>query len=588
MLKVLAPCAIPLLAAILVVCSTGVVAADDHVLHNFERQQLTEVYYSEGAGAGDINGDGVMDVVYGPHWYAGPDFTDKNEIYTAVPQNVEGYSDHFFAWVYDFNGDGWNDVFTVGFPGTPAYVYENPTVDRLDLLWEKHEVFDWVSNESPWLTDLVGDERPELVCTRDGYFGYATINWDAPFETWTFHIISEQIADARFGHGLGVGDLSGDGKMDVIHSGGWFEQPAELSDELWTHHPAAFTNAYGGAEMHIYDVDGDGDNDVITSLAAHDFGLAWFEQIEENGESAFRMHEIMGATPEQNRYGVVFSELHSVALADMDGDGLKDIVTGKTYYSHHQGSPMWDAGAVIYWFKLVRGDDGVDWVPYLADDNSGIGRQVGVFDLNGDDLPDIISGGMKGAHVLIHSADDVSEQEWQDSQPAVYEGATSRIDRGEPSIIDDATGQVAGAIEAEEMHIVGMSAGNVVIQQMNGFTADHWSGGEQLFWTGAAPQARLNLDFEVAEAGTYAIETCFTIAQDYGIVNVLLDGEALCEPLDLFNNPDVRTTGVLQHGTRELAAGSHLLRIELIGANDAAVKAYYVGFDYLRLVPTEE
>ena len=34
------------------------------------------------------------------------------------------------------------------------------------------------------------------------------------------------------------------------------------------------------------------------------------------------------------------------------------------------------------------------------------------------------------------------------------------------------------------------------------------------------------------------------LARDYGIVNVTLDGEALCEPLDLFNNPDVRTTGV--------------------------------------------
>jgi hypothetical protein len=568
--------------------SSDTAAADDYVLHRFERQQLTDVYYSEGAGAGDINGDNVMDVVYGPHWYAGPEYTDKNEIYTAVPQNVEGYSDHFFAWVHDFNGDGWNDVFTVGFPGTPAYVYENPTGGKLDLLWEKHEVFDWVSNESPWFTDIVGDERPELVCTRDGFFGYATINWDAPFETWTFHIISEQIADSRFGHGLGVGDLSGDGRADVIHSGGWFEQPGELTEDLWAHHPAAFTNAYGGAEMHAYDVDGDGDNDVITSLAAHDFGLAWFEQIEENGERSFRMHEIMGATPEQNRYGVVFSELHSVALADMDGDGLKDIVTGKTYYSHHQGSPMWDAGAVVYWFKLVRGEDGVDWVPYQADDNSGIGRQVGVFDLNGDDLPDIISGGMKGAHVLLQSADVVSEQEWLEAQPAVYEGGVSRIDRGEPSVIDETTGKVPGAIEGETMKVVAISSGNVSVQEMGGFTADHWSGGEQLFWTGGTPQSQLELEFEVAEASTYGIETCFTIAQDYGMVRVVLDGDPLCdEPLDLFNHPDVRTTGVLRHWERELAAGTHQLSIELVGANDAAVKAFYVGFDYLRLVAAE-
>jgi hypothetical protein len=577
---------VPILVVILAAGLRVSPAADDHVLHEFNRQQLTDVYYSEGASAGDINGDGHADVVYGPFWFAGPDFHEKHEIYPAVPQPRERYADHFFSWVYDFNGDGWNDVFTVGFPGTPAYVYENPQGEHLEQLWDKHEVFDWVSNESPWFTDVVGDERPELVCTRDGHFGYATIDWQQPLATWTFHAISEQITATRFGHGLGVGDLSGDGLMDVIHAGGWFEQPADQpGEQLWTHHQTKFTNAYGGAEMHAYDVDGDGDNDVITSLAAHDFGLAWYEQYQENGQRAFRMHQIMGATPEQNRYGLVFSELHSVALADIDADGLKDIVTGKTYYSHHQQSPLWDAGAVVFWFRLVRGDDGVDWVPYQADDDSGIGRQVGVFDVNNDDLPDIVLGGMMGAHVLLHHRESVSEPQWRAAQPALYEGASSRSDRGEPSEIDDATGKVPGAIEAENMRVVSTSAGDVRTQQMGNFSSDRWSGGEQLFWTGAKPRARLELEFEVPRAGTFDVETCFTIARDYGIVNVVLDGEALGEPLDLFNQPDVRTTGVLQHERRDLAAGPHRLRIELIGTNAAAVKSYMVGFDYLRLVP---
>ena len=146
--------------------------------------------------------------------------------------------------------------------------------------------------------------------------------------------------------------------------------------------------------MYAYDVDGDGDNDVITSLAAHEFGLAWHEQLSGDGEPRFRQHLIMGSTPEENRYGLVFSELHSVNLADMDGDGLKDIVTGKTYWSHHTQSPMWDAGAVVYWFKLSRDKTGVNWIPYRADDQSGIGRQVVVGDLNADQLPDIVVGGM--------------------------------------------------------------------------------------------------------------------------------------------------------------------------------------------------
>ncbi len=240
--------------------------------------------------------------------------------------------------------------------------------------------------------------------------------------------------------------------MDVIFSGGWFEQPASgAGDSRWALHKAAFTNAYGGAEMHAYDVDGDGDNDVITSLAAHDFGLAWYEQMRSGKETLFREHVIMGDRPEQNRYGLVFSEPHSVNLADIDGDGLKDIVTGKTYYSHHKKSPMWDAGAVVYWFRLVRGRDGVDWVPYKADGEAGIGRQVGVHDVNGDGLLDIVVGGMKGANVLLHRREKVDEKRWREAQPKRYEGVSKRADRGSPAPLDEKTGRVSGVIEGEAM-----------------------------------------------------------------------------------------------------------------------------------------
>src|SRR4051794_29483455 len=163
-------------AGIVCLALAGSAGADEaHILHKYKAQRLTNTYYSEGAAAGDLNRDGHVDVVYGPYWFEGPDFVVKHEIYPAKPQPMEKYADHFFAWVYDFDGDGWNDILTVGFPGTPAYVYQNPR-GQFDQPWKKHQVFDSVSNESPHFVDITGDGRPDLVCTHRGAFGFATFD----------------------------------------------------------------------------------------------------------------------------------------------------------------------------------------------------------------------------------------------------------------------------------------------------------------------------------------------------------------------------------------------------------------------------
>ena len=204
--------------------------------------------------------------------------------------------------------------------------------------------------------------------------------------------------------------------MDVIVSGGWYRQPESLASD-WKFEAFHFTEA-GGAQMFAYDVDGDGDNDIITSLDAHGHGLAWFEQVRDGDQISFQRHLILGERPDENRYGVVFSELHALALADVDGDGLKDIVTGKTYWSHHTRTSSWHDGAVVFWFRLTRQGREVDFVPYQADDDSGIGRQVVVGDVNGDKSPDIVSANMKGTFVLLHQSRPVTLEEWTKAQPA--------------------------------------------------------------------------------------------------------------------------------------------------------------------------
>ena len=404
-----------------------------------------------------------MDVVYGPYWFAGPDFKKSAEIYPAKPQPMNAYADHFFAWVHDFNADGHNDVLTVGFPGTPAYVYENPgkTLNSHGH-WTKHQVFDWVSNESPAFTDITGDGQPELVCTRAGMFGYATPTKNS-FDPWTFTRISDAIAHERFGHALGVGDVDGDNRQDILMNAGWFKNPGSNQEGLWEFSPTPFCP--GGADMFAYDVNGDGLNDVITSLDAHGYGLAWWEQrLDANGQREFVKHLIMGSKPSENPYGLHFSELHSVRLADINGDGLQDIITGKTYWSHHRQSSNWDAGPVVYWFELNRNaDHSVEWVPHLADDTSGIGRQIVVADIDGNESPDIVVGGMLGCHVLKHQTEQLSGIGLNAAQP-----------KARKELKEDLSGTDAAAhMSVPEGFHVQLAAGEPQVHQPVAMAFDH-------------------------------------------------------------------------------------------------------------------
>ena len=424
------------LAVIVLAASQGLVGAKD-LLHTFKKVQLTREFWAEGANFGDFNHDGKMDVVSGPFWYEGPDFKKRHEFYPAnasfkrkktdgTEETIPGYegalgvenaySENFLTFTYDFNGDGWTDILVYGFPGKEAAWYENPK--GREGHWQRHVVLDGLDNESPAFVDVIGEGKPQILCCSGGCIGYAQADWKHPGAPWKFHAITPKGGYQRFTHGLGSGDINGDGRVDIIEKDGWWEQPASLAnDPLWIKHPVAFGK--GGAQMVVYDVNGDGLNDVITSLEAHFYGLAWFEQVKENGAITFREHIIMNKEASENRYGVKFSEGHSLDLIDMDGDGLKDIVTGKRFWAHgSHGDVEPNAPAVLYWFKLARlGKGEVDFIPYLIDDDSGVGTQVVAGYISNKKFPDVVVGNKKGVFVFEHEAKKVSHAEWEKAQP---------------------------------------------------------------------------------------------------------------------------------------------------------------------------
>jgi len=177
----------------------------------------------------------------------------------------------------------------------------------------------------------------------------------------------------------------------VLVTKGWWEAPQDRTQEQWKFHPVDFGPPC--ADMVVYDINGDGLNDVITS-SAHDYGVWWFEQLPDGNGEKFHMQEICKT----------FSQTHAIRLADMNNDGIMDFVTGKRYFAHCGKDPGAREPALVVWFEIQRPEKGkAKFVQHVIDDDSGIGTQFEVVDLNSDGWMDVVSANKKGVHLFLQA-----------------------------------------------------------------------------------------------------------------------------------------------------------------------------------------
>lgn len=387
-------------------------AAAEAIHPHFRIQRLNPHHYAWDAAVADFNRDGHQDVVAGPWIYLGPNFTQMREIYLAQTFNPgRTYAPNMVTHAFDFTGDGWPDVLAT--EGRRMVLYENP--GSVGRRWQRHPVLPGVTAELTLMHDIDSDGIPEIVHGAGPHMVYAKVDPADPTQPWPVYRFSEAADGNVNAHGVGVGDVNGDGRADILHASGWWEQPVTLSgtERKWTYHTADFALAghirgAGGAAMAVFDVNGDGLNDVVTGLNAHGWGLAWYEQKRDGARISFEPHLIMGdfSTRDSNAGGLTFSQLHSGAIpADLDRDGVMDFVSGVRYWSHLDGPGDPDAYGPPYtvWYRTVRDSrapGGARFEPEVLHNQSGVGSLFKVVDLDGDGAVDVVSSGTWGTTVI--------------------------------------------------------------------------------------------------------------------------------------------------------------------------------------------
>ncbi len=372
------------------------VHSDDHHTPKWSTQALN-VDANEGIAIGDLNNDGLLDIVAGRNWYAAPAFTPRP---LRTIEDWNGYVQSNGDFLFDVNGDGLLDVVAGSFIPSQICWYQNPGPEgwRLGHLWKRNVWIDTgrSENEAQLFADLDGDGVPEWIVN--------SWNQNNPVMVWRvqrretpdehgaiYELLPAVIAETGSRHGMGIGDLNGDGRMDILTGSGWYEQPNDRPwEQPWKFHKQWSIDS--SIPMLVQDLDGDGRNDILVGKG-HDYGLYWWRQLASmDGSVSF----------EEILIDRSYSQPHALALADLTGDGNLELITGKRYYAHNGGDPGGQEPPIIVFYTFDR-ELKTFTNTVIEEGHVGIGLQIATGDLNNDGNVDIAVAGKSGTYILWNS-----------------------------------------------------------------------------------------------------------------------------------------------------------------------------------------
>ncbi len=350
----------------------------------------------ESCGVFDVNNDGVLDIVSGAWWYQGPDFKKKNPI--GAVRAAGEYYDDFSTIPLDVNGDGWMDFITGGWWGNTLRWRENPGVKGGE--WPEHVIGETGNIETTRAWDIDGDGVIEIIPNAPGnsevaYYKLVTDQHGkgtGQFRKVVAHAFPE---GTKQGHGLGCGDIAGNGRMDIVLCNGWLEAPAKAEPGAWAWHPDFPKPPWGWAgsvPMLVVDLKGDGKNVIITGNA-HGYGLWWSERKITAGKEQWVHHPI---DPENAQY-------HDLMWVDIDGDGQPELVTGKRHRAHcgNEAGEWDDLG--IYYFKWNGESFSKQVIGYGSiGKGKGCGIHFAMADLRGTGRLDLVAPGKDGLSIFYN------------------------------------------------------------------------------------------------------------------------------------------------------------------------------------------